>query len=204
MPVFLDRAKAHFESGLYFDPPNKRAFRLEDSELAGMLFKRFGVQEMDFGWWDEPEQTMNLLEVKDYSEAPFNAEHYVNECIQKATDCLLLLASIWYNLPYGQKVRDCLPDEWHSFPGAPPRLHLFFVIKEPPSADARATKDPLGMDALQGRVRNKMRGRIELLHVTPATTLFLMNHRAATVRRLPIKSSDDVLGAPAGSRPRRR
>jgi hypothetical protein len=89
-------------------------------------------------------------------------------------------------------------------PVAPPRLHLFFVIKEPPSTDARPTKDPLGMDALQGRVRNKMRGRIELLRVTPATTLFLMNHRAAAVRRLPIKTTDDLLGAHVPSRPRRR
>jgi hypothetical protein len=109
MPVFLDRAKAHEESGLYFDPPNERTFRLSESEIAGTLFQGFGVQEMDFGWWDEPAQTMNLLEVKDYSEKLFNEEHYLNECIQKATDCLLLLASIWYNLPYGQKVSHLTP-----------------------------------------------------------------------------------------------
>ncbi len=109
MPVFLNPAKAYEESKLYFDPPNDRAFRLAESELAETLFARFGVQE-----------------------------------------------------------------------------------------------DPLGMDALQGRVRNKMRGRIELLHVTPATTLFLMNHRAAASHGLPIKSSDDLLGVPAPSRARRR
>jgi hypothetical protein len=97
-----------------------------------------------FGWWDEPEQTMNLLEVKDYSDAPFNAEHYVNECIQKATDCLLLLASIWYDLPYGPRIKGCLPDEWHTLPVAPPRLHLFFVIKESLSTDAEQRRIPSG------------------------------------------------------------
>ncbi len=50
MPVFLDPAKAYVESGLYFDPPHARAFRLDRSPLADSLFKSFGVQEMDFGW----------------------------------------------------------------------------------------------------------------------------------------------------------
>lgn len=95
MPVFLDPAKNHDEPGFLFNPPNERAFRLSTSGLADTL-KRFGVQEMDFAWWDGPKQTMNLLELKDYTKGTFRADHYVNECAQKATDCLLLLASIWY------------------------------------------------------------------------------------------------------------
>ena len=67
MPAFLDRAKAHLESGLYFDPPHDRCFRLDQSQHAATLFRGLGVQEMDFGWWDDARQTMHLLEVKDYS-----------------------------------------------------------------------------------------------------------------------------------------
>ncbi len=207
MPVFLDPAKNHIEPGFLFNPPHEHAFRLSDSALADTLFKRFGVHEMDFAWWDEPAQTMNLLEVKDYSTAPFVAEHYVNECAQKATDCLLLLASMWYGLPYGPSVSECVPDEWHTRPVAPPRLHLFFVLKEPPSADARATKDPFGMSALEDKVRNRMRGRIELLKLTPATKLFLMNHRIAAGRLLPITTEEDFVREPEPARtkhPRKR
>ncbi|MEP7119513.1 MAG: hypothetical protein ABJE95_01330 [Byssovorax sp.] len=195
MPIYLDPAKSHAEPGFLFNPPHERAFRLSDSALSGPLFKGFGVQEMDFGWWDEPEQTMNLLEVKDYTKGTFSAEHYVNECAQKATDCLLLLASIWYALPYGLEVRECLPVEWRTLPIAPPRVHLFFVMKEPQSTD------PVGMSALQDRVRSKMRGRIELLKLTPATKLFLMNHRVAA-HQLPLTTEDDFLAESAPARPK--
>ena len=204
MPVFLDRAKAHLESGLYFEPPHERCFRLDQAEFSGTLFKRFGVQEMDFGWWDASQRAMRLLEVKDYSVAAFNAEHYLNECLQKATDSLLLLASVWYGLPYGPQVRGCLPEEWHARPGAETRLHLFFVIKVSESTDAGPTKDPLGMDALEAKARNKMRGRLEMLQVLPATTVFLMNHRAAAGRGLPIKTEADFVGAPEPRRDARR
>jgi hypothetical protein len=207
VPEFLDPAKAYEESGLYFDPPHARAFRLDRSLLADSLFKSFGVQEMDFGWWDEPQQTMNLLEVKDYSEAYLNPEHYLNECIQKATDCLLVLASIWYNLPYGLRARDCFPDEWHMRPSAPPRLHLYFVKKSRSSMTARATQDTVGIDALQAQARNKLRGRLELLQVRQSTTLFLMDHSEAVRRGLPIKTEEDLVGAAGrvrAPRPRKR
>lgn len=193
VPVFLDPAKNHPEPGFLFDPPHERAFRLSASALSS-TFKRFGIQEMDFAWWDEPAQTMKLLEVKDYTKGTFSADHYVNECVQKATDCLLLLASIWYGLPYGPKVRECVPDEWHVLPAAPPRLHLFFVMKEPQS------RDPLGMSALEDQVRSKVKGRIELLHLTPATRVFLMNPRTAAGHKLPITTEEDFLAKPARKR----
>ena len=60
------------------------------------------------------------------------------------------------------------------------------------------------MDALQARARNKMKGRLELLQVLPATTLFLMNHRAAAGRGLPIKSEQDVVRAPEAARQARQ
>lgn len=201
MPAFLDASKAHLESGLYFDPPHERCFRIDQSKLAEALCKRFGVQEMDFGWWDESQRIMYLLEVKDYAQAgaSFSADHYLNECIQKATDCLLLLASIWYGLPYGSDVKLSLPEEWHARPAAPPRLHLYFVIKTP-----EASKDMLGMDALQAKARDKIKGRLELLQVRSATTLFLLDHRAAAKLGLPIKTEDEITGAPSRGRLARR
>ncbi len=150
---------------------------------------------------------MNLLEVKDYSEANLNTDHYLNECIQKATDCLLLLASIWYNLPYGQRAKDCFPDEWHTRPSAPPHLHVYFVKKSRPSMTARSTQDTVGIDALQAQARNKMRGKLELLQVRQATTLFLMDHGEAARRGLPIKTEEDLVGATGpvrAPRPRKR
>ncbi|MFT3765515.1 MAG: hypothetical protein QM820_08380 [Minicystis sp.] len=206
MPVFLDRQKAHLESGLYFDPPHDRCFRLAQCEHGKRFFQELGLQEMDFAWWDEPDRAMHLLEVKDYSEPGrrFEPDHYTNECVQKATDCLLLLASIWYGLPYGSQAKDCVPEEWHTLPAAPPQLRMFFVAKVPEPADQRPTKDPFGWDGLETRARNRMRARIELFRVTPATTLFLMDHRTAARRGLPIKSEQDLLGPPDSDRPQRR
>lgn len=203
MPVYLDPSKAYVESNLHFDPPHDRAFRLADSALADTL-KRFGIHEMDFGWWDEPQQTMNLLEVKDYSEAQFNKDHCINECVQKATDCLLLLASAWYSLPYGARVRDCIPEEWSTIPVAPPRLHLFFVMKMRPPPDARSPQDPVGMDGLEVQARERIKGRLELFQVRQATTLFLMDHRMAATRGLPIKTREALLGELEPARPTRR
>jgi len=206
VPVFLDRARAHQESGLYFDPPHDRCFRLDQCEHGKRLFQELGLQEMDFAWWHEPDQAMHLLEVKDYSlpRASFNPDHYANECVQKATDCLRLLASIWYGLPYGDRARDCVPEEWHSLPAGPLRLRLFFVAKVPEPTGERPTKDPFGLDGLEARARNKMRARLELFQVSKATTLFLMDHRTATRRGLPVKSEDDLVGTPAPGRPGRR
>jgi hypothetical protein len=196
VPVFLDAAKNHAEPGFLFSPPHKCSFRLSASALSD-TFKRFGIQEMDFAWWDAPEQTMNLLEVKDYSRTgSFSAEHYVNECAQKATDCLLLLGSIWYGLPYGPRVSECVPEEWHTLPVTPRRLHLYFVMKEPQS------KDPLGMSALQDKVKSKVKGRIELLDLTSATTLFLMNHHFAASKGLPITTPEAFLAEPVPARPK--
>jgi hypothetical protein len=195
MPVFLDQAKAHLESGLYFDPPHDRCFRLDQSAHAGVLFKSLGVQEMDFGWWDEAKQAMRLLEVKDYSrpESKFNHELFLNECLQKATDCLLLLASIWYTLPCAHQARDSVPEEWYTRPAAPPRLDMFFVVKVAESGRGEAVGDPLGLEQLQARARNKMRGRLELLGVRPATMLFVMDHRTAATR-VPIRTDEALVG----------
>ena len=111
MPVFLDQAKAHPESGLFFNPPNDRCFRLDHSPHASTLFRSMGVQEIELGWWESAKQTMHLLEVKDYSRpgASFDHQHFLNECLQKATDCLLLLASIWYGLPCAPDAKDSVP-----------------------------------------------------------------------------------------------
>lgn len=38
------------ESGLYFDPP-PGSFRFEDSAYFRDQLKRYGLCEMDFGWW---------------------------------------------------------------------------------------------------------------------------------------------------------
>src|ERR1700742_2639657 len=119
------------ESGLYFDPPSERYFRWQDCPYFVDHFKRYGLHEMDFAWWDPQEETMNLLEFKDYSLPSSDKlpPTLINEFVQKATDCVLLLGSIWHDLPHAEGLKRELYEAWHEKPRNAQSMRLTFVIK---------------------------------------------------------------------------
>ncbi len=195
MPVFLDPARAYPESGLLFDPPHDQCFRFDQCEPVKRL-KGLGLHEMDFAWWDDARKAMHLLEVKDYSlpQAKIAQEHLVNECVQKATDCLLLLASVWHDLPLGPEIRAQIPEPWHQKPNRPKTLNMFFVFKVPESSRGAVARDPVAWDALEATARNRLNGRRELFLLRAAAEVFLMDHLAAAGRGLPIKTEEALVG----------
>lgn len=191
MVAFLDPAKPHLESGLYFEPPHGECFRLEHCAPVRAL-KGQGLAEMDFAWRDAAEQTIHLLEVRDYSlpERALSVDFLVHECVQKATDCLLMLVSVWHDLPAGPALRGDLPDTWHAWPGEHGRLSLTFVLK------TSAQNDRVSIAQLETRVRDKLKGRLELLHLRRITTVRIMDHQTARQRGVPIQSVEDFLATP--------
>jgi hypothetical protein len=195
-PSLVNPGQRHLESGLYFDPPHARCFRW-DTCPDFKTFKRFGLAEMDFGWRDEATATLHLLELKDYSTDPYSDDWLIGELVQKATDCLLLLASVWYELPRGDAIRSCLPDEWHEHADGQP-IQLNFVLK---------TADVVPLHSLQDKLRNKLLGRQELLALRTVTTVYLVNHELAVSELgLPLTPADEPRAGrrTTGERPRKR
>jgi hypothetical protein len=203
MPSFLDRAKAHLESGLFFDPPHDRCFRPDQQDPIKAL-KGLGLHEMDFAWWDPARRTMHLLEVKDYSRPAAKLEQgpLVNECVQKATDSILLFASIWYGLPYAARLRAWVPEEWHEKPREPSSLSLFFVFKIPEPPDRGPQSQSIAWTTLEANARNRLKARRELFQLSAIAEVFLMDHRAASSRGLPLKTAEALLGP--SRKPKRR
>jgi hypothetical protein len=186
MPEYLDRSKPHHESGLHFEPPHDQCFRLDLCKHVRAL-KGKGLAEMDYGWWDGGGRTMHLLEVKDYSppNPKLSSDNLLNECIQKATDCLLVMASVWHDLPLGERLGECLPEEWRAPPAEAVHVQLTFVVK---------TSDPTDLEVLmklQDRLRDKLAGRLELLQIRDRTMVLLLDHRRATRVGIPISAFDD-------------
>ncbi len=182
MPVLLDPDQLHLESGLYFDPPHARCFRWDASDYFRVTGKRYGLAEMDFAWCDETTMALHLLEVKDYSTDPQLPAWLINDLVQKGTDCLLLLASVWYRLPHGDSIRACLPDEWHEHAEGQP-INLTFVLK---------TAENVALQPLQDQLRQKLKGRQELLALRTVTTVSLVNHELAVSELgLPLTPADE-------------
>lgn len=195
-PSLVDRNKRHPESGLYFDPPHARCFRW-DTCPDFKIFKGLGLAEMDFGWRDETTGTLHLLELKDYSTRDLSPDWLIGDLVQKATDSLLLLASVWYGFPRGDAIRACLPDEWHEHAERQP-IQLNFVLK---------TADVVPLHDLQDRLRNKLLGRQELLALRTVTTVYLVNHEfAVSELGLPLTLADEPRAGRriAGKRPKKR
>ncbi|XYH96293.1 hypothetical protein ACMHYB_52340 [Sorangium sp. So ce1128] len=163
-----------------------------------------GVAEMDFGWWDPAERTMHLLELRDYSrpEQRIAVDFLVAECVQKATDCLLMLVSVWHAVPAGPALSGCVPEEWRKRPDGGERVRLTFVVKR------SNTDDRTALGPLQSRVRDKLRGRLELLQLGVTTMVFVMDHGSARKTGLPIQTVEDAIGAlaeaPSRGRGKRR
>jgi hypothetical protein len=183
MPAYLDRSKPHYESGLHVELPHDRCFRLDLCQRVRELKGR-GLAEMDYGWWDPGARTMHLLELKDYSppNPRLESNFLLDECAQKATDCLLVLASVWHDLPLGPHLVECIPEEWRVRPAAAVRLQLTFVVK---------TSDPTDLEALiklQDRLRNKLGGRLELFQVRDRATVLVLDHQRAAKAGIPVSA----------------
>lgn len=174
------------ESGLYFDPP-QGYFRIEEAPYFRKMFKGRGLCEMDFGFWDPEQGVLNLIELKDYSikDIPSNLSL---DLAQKATDCLLLLASIFYELPHAEGIRGIFPAECHQRPTNPSALRLTFVIKTK-GRDVAAL-----LHAEMDLLRQRMAGRLEVLDLRSVTQVFLLDQWMAKDSGIPIDFEEEASG----------
>src|SRR5262249_30280382 len=152
------------------DPPNERWYRWQDRPYFVEHCKRFGVQEMDFGFCDLEGRILHLLELKDYSRPGELPPALVDELVQKATDCLLLLGSIWHGLPHAEGLKRDLHEEWHQKPVHAGGLRLIFVVK---LAEQSHRAD---MQPMLDKLRNKLAGRLELFALRQIATVELLDH----------------------------
>jgi len=126
------------ESGFKVSLPQSSSFRLADlapyQQLSGRCLK-----EMDIGWHDGTTGYLVLLELKGSdvwnafdSNAAAAHDHLVANLKGKATDVLLILASVWSQTDFGAQLSPLLPAIARTFPGMS-KLKLIFLVDTPPT-----------------------------------------------------------------------
>jgi hypothetical protein len=157
------------ESGLRITLPDGECFRFQDCPSYNPL-KGKNLTEIDFGWWDSAEDTLHLLEIKDYSGLPASErlpEYLLEKLINKVTDTLMLLASVWFSSLQGQQICSDLPASFHKFPLQPKKIKI--VI----NSDIKIRDE---LSPLKVRLKNKLLGRLKLFDIEHIT---LVDHETA-------------------------
>lgn len=177
------------ESGLYFEPGPHSWFRFDACKSFQPL-KGNGVCEMDFGWYEADRKTQWLLELRDYSASgkpvdlaqPDSRAFLIQEFAQKAKDSLLLLGSLWHDLPCAEVLRRDLPAAFHQMPSAQERLKLVFVVKTDTPTSFQSAAQPL-----KDSLTNRLKGQSHLLGVLGCCDVLLLDHQTAIAAKLPLR-----------------
>jgi hypothetical protein len=168
------------ESGLQITLPVGESFRFQDCPNYQNL-KGKNLSEMDFCWWDDNKNTLWLLEIKDYSHlTPLERlpDHLLDKLINKATDSLLILASVWFGSLRGKQICGDLPIFCQTFPVQPKKIKIVFILK------LTDTNIKLQLSPLKTRLKDKLIGRLLLFDISHVT---LTDHETAIKMGLPIE-----------------
>ncbi len=155
------------ESGFKVSWPRSSSFRFADlapyQQLSGCCLK-----EMDVGWYDVAKGHLVLLELKGSGvwdafekDIPTAHKHLVQNFEGKATDVLLILASVWAQTDFGNSLAPLLPVNARTFPGAS-RLKLIFLVDTPP------TRAPL-LGAVKDELNRVLAGRVSMYGIRRVT-----------------------------------
>jgi len=164
------------ESGLVITLPDDEHFRFQNCQAYKQLSGQ-NLKEMDFGWWQTEKNTLWLIEIKEYDHlrpAEKLPDFLLDNFANKATDSLLMLATIWARTNQGLKLATCLPAKFHQFPS---RLKIFFILK----IDEAIFKSQI--EHLKDKLKNRLRGRLALFDIKPVA---LVDHLTAIKCSLPI------------------
>lgn len=157
------------DSGFKVSLSEASSFRLSDlapyQQLSGCCLK-----EMDVGWHDGSQGRLFLLELKgaevwdafDRSKTAAH-EHLVANLKGKATDVLLILASVWAQTEFGLQLSPLLPAAARAFPGAA-KLKLIFLVDTP------ATRTPL-LGPVKDELNRLLSGRVSLYGIRRVTLI---------------------------------
>jgi hypothetical protein len=155
MPEFL-------ESGLKIILPDDHSFRLQDCQVYKKLSGK-NLSEMDFGWYDITKNILLLLEIKEYSELQPEdklIERLLPKLVDKATDTLLILSSIWSKSAKGQELATDLPVSCQNFPQ---RIKIVFVF------NIHNPQLKMILPILKTKLNSRLKGRIALFDLRDIT-----------------------------------
>jgi len=98
------------ESGVNIDLSRYSHFRFENCEGYRKI-SGCNVKEIDFGWWNEGEKCLYLLEIKDYTSNPNRlvekdkSKELIENLLKKSIDVLLMLSAVWLDNVGSQEIK---------------------------------------------------------------------------------------------------
>jgi len=159
------------ESGFKVTVPEKTSFRFCECP-AYQTLSGLSLKEIDVGWWNANAGKLILLELKgreiwqEFDKSGITASrHLVTSLKGKLTDALLMLAAVWVETGIGGKLRSCLPDSVHQYPGDG-NLKFVFLIDTPTSSK------PL-LSPVKDAINKELAGRVRLFGVKHVTLVDL-------------------------------
>jgi len=158
---------------------NVDCFRVENINPHKRLTNSH-LKDIDVCWFDPSSGILYLMEFKDYANPHFLANSSLNDelddLINKATDMLMILASIWSNSQKGQEYKNEIPNSCCSLPR---KIKIFFVFK---LITAQIQND---IPAITTKLRNRLKGRAALFDMNTANDVMIIDLNEAS-RLFPI------------------
>ncbi len=73
-----------------------------------------GIKEIDFGWWDDEESCLYLLELKGLTRVASDrrrdkANQFVDNLWKKSVDVMAMLSAVWLENKGAESIKKCLP-----------------------------------------------------------------------------------------------
>ncbi len=165
-------------SELSISLPDAAWFRFESTATYSRLRGR-ALKDMDFGYFDEAESRLVLVELSSYSKSadPPVSKLLLQEMITKARDALLMLQAAWRAHGEGKALVRELPEPCRK----EARVRVCFVIKLTP--EHRAALTPIAMANIAGQLRSAVVTSAGLLGLDVHVELF---DQRSVLGRLPI------------------
>jgi hypothetical protein len=99
------------ESSITLTFPDNNYFRFENCD--GYINIQNHFKEMDACWYDTVNDTIYLIELKDWSVANLSNSEFSNQrirdLVKKSIDSVCMLMSILMEKPYSTEIQSCLP-----------------------------------------------------------------------------------------------
>ena len=133
------------------------------------------LKDIDVCWLEPSTQVLYLMEFKDYANPHFLANSSIDEkleeLIAKATDVLLILASVWSNSKKGQEHKQEIPESCCVIPR---KIKFFFVLK------LITTQIQNDIPAITTMLRNRLQGRAALFDIDVANDVVIIDLQQAS------------------------
>jgi hypothetical protein len=107
-------ANIYTEGAINIDLSAYSHFRFETCEgyrnISGA-----NIKEIDFGWWNDDEECLYLLEIKDYTANPNRivkkdeSRVLIENLWKKSVDVIVMLSSVWLDNIGSREIKSCLP-----------------------------------------------------------------------------------------------